>query len=113
MKPDKINQKLVERQGLTPEEVGKIQDLYKVDRQIQLAMERTIDPQKLRALFQDWTWCQFELQKLWKFKEDESYHKFWLVPNCGCPVIDNEDAYPKGPYSMNLNCPVHSKETLT
>jgi hypothetical protein len=113
MKPVQLNQRLVEKQGLSQEEVWKIQDLHNVRRQIELAMEKTIDPGKLHALFQDWTWCQFELQKAWKFKEDANYHKGWLVPNCGCPVLDNEDRYPHGPYVINLSCPVHSKETLS
>lgn len=113
MRPVKLNQMLVEKQGLSQEEVWKIQDLHNVRRSIEFTMQKTQKPEELRRLFDDWTKCQFELQKAWKFTEDARYHKSWLVPNCGCPVLDNEDRYPHGPYVISLSCLVHSKETLT
>ena len=51
--------------------------------------------------------CDITLQDLWGFEENEDYFRFWEVPYCLCPKLDNEDAYPTGYYVVNGNCPVH------
>jgi len=47
---------------------------------------------------------------LWKFEVNVDYYKFWNVPGCRCSVLDNEDAYPSGYYTINLDCPLHGEE---
>jgi len=50
---------------------------------------------------------EFELQDLWGFSRDIRYHKFWELPQCQCPKLDNEDRYPFGHYFINESCPLH------
>lgn len=50
---------------------------------------------------------EFELQRLWGFSENKDYHRFWDLSGCSCPVIDNEDAYPIGPYWYSGDCKLH------
>jgi hypothetical protein len=50
------------------------------------------------------------LQKLWKFKEDEGYIRTWNFPACSCPKMDNEDAWPYGPYIISQPCIIHGWE---
>ena len=49
-----------------------------------------------------------ELQRLWKFEQDLSYTKFWLLPHCTCPVLDNEDRMGYGAI-IDGGCPVHGQ----
>lgn len=65
---------------------------------------------KLKELAKDITECEFELQRLWKFTEDDKFHMFWETPKCQCPVLDNRDRYPTGYYVINLSCPLHGQD---
>lgn len=64
------------------------------------------NPKILKELAQDITECEFELQRLWKFKEDVNFHRFWETPKCECPTLDNRDMYPYQQV-INLSCPLH------
>lgn len=50
---------------------------------------------------------EFTLQDLWGFERDKKFHKFWELPGCECPKMDNDDAYPHGRYIYSLGCPIH------
>lgn len=65
------------------------------------------DTALLRSLVLDIEEIEFELQRLWKFREDYKFHRFWETPKCKCPKIDNEEAYPFGYYIRNLTCILH------
>jgi hypothetical protein len=103
----KLNPSLVKRQGLTNRETTTIQRLHETRLDIEEAMSKTKNERALKILMNEWTMCQFELQKAWKFPEDINFHQFWTVPHCECPQLDNQDRYPQGPYVYNLSCPVH------
>jgi hypothetical protein len=72
-----------------------------------ISLENNLDI--LKDLVIDWEMCQFELQSLWGFKEDSSFHEFWTLPQCQCPVMDNREN--KGYYRriINLGCPLHGR----
>lgn len=55
---------------------------------------------------------ELQLQRLWGFEENLNYYKFWLVPYCHCPRIDNEDNYPYGYYVINCGCPIHGNSQI-
>ncbi len=64
---------------------------------------------RLRKIASNITNIEFSLQKLWGFEPDKNYHRFWKLPQCTCPTMDNEDAYPTGYYVVNQNCILHGK----
>lgn len=107
----KINLKLAQQKKLSQETIKEIEKLYEVENIICNAIEKTNDPAQLQLLVDDWHNTQFELQKLWGFKEDINYHPWWYLPKCTCPKIDNEDAYPTGYYIKVADCPLHGKHT--
>lgn len=72
-------------------------------------MTETEDWKELQSLAADITECEFHLQDLWKFERDEKFHRFWELPKCQCPRMDNEDSYPIGYYVTNMNCPIHGR----
>jgi hypothetical protein len=60
-----------------------------------------------KELHEDLHIIDFAIQKIWGVKEDINYHKFWRWPFCDCPVLDNMEVYPYGPYIYNGNSEVH------
>ena len=67
----------------------------------------TGDKKKLRMYACMITDIEFSLQKKWNFPEDINFHRFWSVPKCVCPALDNNDRYPHGYYVTNAACPLH------
>jgi hypothetical protein len=57
-------------------------------------------------------WLENEklLQKLWNFNDDEGYIRTWNFPACSCPKMDNEEAWPYGPYIKSQPCMIHGWE---
>lgn len=102
-----INPTLIKRQNIDSDGLKLIKELHKIKYSVLKQMEETDDSVKLKELGKSITDIEFKLQKAWGFKEDINYHRFWDVPKCECPKMDNEDSYPSGHYVINQNCPVH------
>ena len=54
------------------------------------------------------TEIDFELQGYWGLKRDSSMHRFWELPGCECPTLDNVDRYRFGFGVVAAGCPIHS-----
>ena len=102
-----INARLVANQGVDSDEVIKIDNLHKVRNCYLTLMENTDDASELKRLSLLITQIDFQLQKLWRFKVDSTYHRFWDLPKCQCPKSDNQDTYGTGHRYINPNCPIH------
>lgn len=104
-----LNPMLVKRQNLNHEAVERIKALH-VQR---LSIEDDFQNHKISAqeYREGWTQLQFELQTAWGFPHNQNFHRFWDMPGCKCPKIDNNDAWPTGHYIVSQSCPVHGKET--
>lgn len=102
-----LNELLVKRQGVDKEGQERIIDLHVKREDIETTMARTDDSTTLQVLAKEWTLVQYQLQAVWGFNLDSAYHKFWTVPKCECPVLDNEDAYPHVQY--RCSCRVHGE----
>ncbi len=96
---------------LSEEAISNIQKLYEVEDLHIKKMIATNNQEQLMLLEDDWHNIQFELQKQWGFKEDINYHKWWYLPKCRCPKMDNEDFWPTGYYVKVEDCPLHGKHT--
>ena len=105
-----INSRLVTNQGLDLDEVDKVNKLHKVRNCYLTLMENTDDSVELKRLSLFVTQIDFQLQKLWKFKVDSAYHRFWELPKCQCPASDNLDTFGTGHRYINTNCKIHGKK---
>jgi len=101
-----LNKRLLDMQNCW-ENLEDIKEVHELKFLFQEMMKLEKDLEMLRSLAADITECEFELQRLWKFSLDANYHRFWIVPKCECPRMDNEDRYPHGHYIINLSCPIH------
>lgn len=102
-----LNARLISNQDLKQEEVDKIYKLHRVRNCYITLMNISTSKEDLRYLSQIVTQIDFQLQRLWKFKEDSSYHRFWDLPKCDCPKMDNQDVYGTGHRYINPNCLIH------
>lgn len=92
----KLNDKLVRQQKLDQKEIDEIMALHDIKRSVMIDMAG-LDPKKefprLMELRNKITQLEFSLQEIWKFPENENFHRFWELPHCSCPRMDNEDRW--------------------
>jgi len=62
---------------------------------------------KLKELANDVTKTEFKLQKLWGFPQDENFHRWFDVPKCTCPKMDNAERLGTEYRIINEDCPIH------
>lgn len=108
-----INLELAAKQKLSEDEVFKIEQLHYSRKLLHDAIAQALaagNKTVARAIAKALPEIELELQKLWKFKQDIGYYKFWNVPHCKCSWLDNEDAFPSGHYVINLSCPIHGED---
>lgn len=72
-------------------------------------MSLTKDRKELKEWFKLYTKNEFEIQKNFKLKKDARFHRFWDVPNCSCPKMDNEDLWGMEFSIYRKNCLVHGE----
>ena len=105
-----LNMLLATRLGLSPKRIAKIEVTQAVAEAVMDRM-RTLDPaqdrQELLGLVNAWASAQFILQAAWGFAEDSSFHRFWLLPHCQCPKLDNEERWGTKYTIRASQCPLH------
>lgn len=108
-----INLRLARKQELSDETIYKIMMLQEARDDIHKAMTLigdTGEKELLQHFKEMLPAIETTLQKLWKFDIDPNFYKFWNVPCCMCPDMDNNDNFPIGPYYVNLDCPIHGEK---
>jgi len=90
--------------------IEKAKNLYRAKHHAEKLMEQITSYDKLKYAFDLWTKIQYDLQTVWGFPRSRDYHRFWEVPKCTCPKLDNEDAYGTAMYYINKECPVHGDQ---
>jgi len=65
------------------------------------------DEQVMDVFNEMWESNQFNLQEAWGFPKDSKFHRFWDIPACECPRMDNSDNYPYGHYVTSGGCNIH------
>lgn len=102
-----LNQHLVIKQGLTAEEIELLKDTHVMRRIIFNAMEATDNAthlQRFAKVFEELEYCQ---QELWKFGANKGFHRWFEVPKCSCPTLDNLDCIGSEVDVVNLKCVIH------
>lgn len=106
-----LNQTLIKKQNLSPETVELIKHQHIRKYETIKLMKSSRSSSNLRSLANIITEIEFTLQELWGFGRNIAYHRFWELPQCKCPKMDNSDNYPTGYYVRVENCPIHGWKT--
>ena len=104
-----LNQRLVEKQGLTANTVEAIVALHEEKLEVFAGMSTTTDSTTLRTLANVVTNIEFQLQVLWGFERSADFHYWWNVPHCTCPVMDNRERWGTPHSVRNMDCIVHGE----
>lgn len=104
-----LNSLLISKQELNDTDVNKINKLHYIKNCFFDIIEKEYDPNRLKLISKLVTQIEFQLQKLWKFEQDQTFHKFWELPKCSCPKLDNEDLSGTGHRYIDTNCIFHGK----
>jgi len=102
-----LNEQLIKDKKLSGDEVLLIKNLHAQRICIEECMLLEDNQYILRDLNQLWMSKQRELQRAWKFPQDDNYIRFWTVPQCSCPQMDNEENCGYSRSIINLSCKVH------
>ena len=114
-----INRELALERGLSNDKICQINQLHISRENIQSAMKTFYKDYGVNSSYsnehielhlamcgQRMELIERELQGLWGFEQNVKYTKFWELPACTCPKLDNSDPiYPHPIY--NYKCIVH------
>jgi len=104
-----INQNLVNRQKVSPDDVKRIVELQTIRKYFYDFIELSDDKEEIRRLDKIITQIEFQLQKLWGFPQDRNHHRWFDVPKCSCPKWDNSDNIGSEYRIINPNCILHGE----
>lgn len=104
-----LNSRLLAKQEVSDENIEKLKEVHVRKLEVFDKMKETDDKQQLKELAITVENIEFELQKLWGFKEDKNMHEWYMVPKCTCPKMDNYDYKGTEFKIINLDCPVHGE----
>jgi len=102
-----INPLLTKEKGLSDETISKIISKHIEKLRVYEKMKKAEDDNTLQFFADMVREIEFELQDLWGFERDYSFHEWYLVPGCICPKIDNRERRGTKYQIIDLNCPIH------
>jgi hypothetical protein len=108
-----VNMNLAEKQVLTTKDIQLVELLHYIRKELFEELLSTEEDviRTNRKEYTDKLWAiEEKLQEVWKFGVNQNYYRFWEVPRCTCPKMDNDDSYPYGRYVISSNCPLHGWE---
>ena len=104
----RLNKVLVDRNNLAEENIANIERLHRVKHYIFEYMNNTDDPEKLKKLANLVELVEYKLQSTWGFNIDKNYHRWFEVPKCSCPKMDNAQYIGLGYKVINKECKIHA-----
>ena len=106
----KLNSTMIEKRGLSEEGVQLLLKLHE-KRWKKIELMKTLDPtdrSALHSLRNQITEIDFELQRTWGFEVNKNFHRFFDLPHCTCPKMDNEQRLGTNYLVLDGSCPVHT-----
>jgi len=105
-----LNTHLARNQQLSAEEIELLKDTHVMRVLIFTAMEKTDDPKILKGFAKIFEDLEYTQQELWGFGKDSKFHRWFEVPKCSCPKLDNLDRIGHKDNVINLSCVIHGDE---
>ena len=103
-----LNARLLLSQNVDATNEARIKYLHKIRHYIINEMYiNGADRNTLRAFAKMITEIDFELQRSWNFPMDKRFHRFFDLPHCTCPTIDNLERLGTDYQIINMECIIH------
>ena len=107
-----LSKRLIDSQNCW-ENLEALKDAHQFKLMLYSMIEDETDQELLKELAKDITLVEFELQRLWGFTEDRTFHRYWDTPKCKCPKMDNDERIGTPYQIINTTCPLHGFKTGT
>ena len=91
------------------ENLSDIKEHFKIKFELFNEMDKEEDPKELRILDKKVTDNEFIIQELFNFPRNANFHRFWDVPKCECPKMDNEDSWGTKYCIISEKCKIHGR----
>jgi hypothetical protein len=104
-----LNPNLIKKNGLSINEVAKIKSLHCSKYIVFQAMENTDDVTTLKYYAKIVEGIEYDLQGTWHFAKSSMMHRWFDVPKCKCPKLDNEERMGTKFRIFSADCPIHGK----
>jgi len=101
-----LSSRFLDRQNAW-ENLDEIKDHFTIKFELFTEMEKTDETEELRELADKITQNEFIIQELFNFDRDARFHRFWELPKCECPRMDNMDSWGTGRSVTSSNCKIH------
>lgn len=89
--------------------VEEIKDLYKKKFLLFNKMVQTENKEDLKKMAKEVEDTELEIQELFNFPKSRDHFRFWEMPKCECPVMDNQERWGT-PYAVYTeSCPIHGE----
>lgn len=108
-----LSEKLILKNTVSDENIELLRHSHIYKWQLYKEMEEASTPSELQVLAKKVEALEFYQQELWGFPKNASFHKFWLMPQCDCPAMDNSDLYGTGHRVYAEHCPIHGEGWVT
>ena len=102
-----LNDYLIEKQGLTEEEVDVIKGLHIERLMTEKYMETLFNREEIQSWYKVWVQIQYELQASWKFPKNADYHPSHRLSKCVCAKLDNDEKLGTPYRVLTKGCPIH------
>lgn len=102
-----LNEYLIKKRHLTEDDVKAIIIWTKAKSKLFTKMKHTKDIKRLRELANQVTRIEYFIQEAWHFRRNKNWHRFWLLPRCTCPVLDNRDRLGTKYSVISGDCIIH------
>ena len=105
-----LNSRLAERQKVTANQLQALRASHVVRRTVFDLAKANIDhPTTLQMLARVFDNLENEQQALWNFPVDPNHHRFFDMPGCTCPRMDNEERLGTPYKTYDTTCPIHGE----
>jgi hypothetical protein len=102
-----INHRLINSRNIDDATLELIKERHRERIDIFQRARKTQDKESLTFLAKAYERVEFQLQQLWGFDQNSNYHRWFELPGCTCPKVDNIDRLGT-PYRVySVDCPVH------
>lgn len=105
-----LNPHFLER-NKAEENIELIKELFVKKFKLFSRMDRSDKKETLMRLAEEVTQNEFEIQKAFNFEPNINFHRFWELPKCKCPHMDNQDMWGTGRFIYTEHCPIHGSHT--
>ena len=104
-----LNKSFIDQQNCW-KNLDKIKDRMKRKLVYYDLMGSTDNQEELKSIAEAITANEFHIQELFGFDRNINFHRFWEMPKCSCPVMDNQDAWGTSYSIYNEDCLIHGEK---